>query len=217
MAKVSIYMVYKNYPKRWLTCAINGALAQTCTDYEIVLVDYGSDIDHLDNVLYYLEDKRIRLYRLIGENSFISAVQFAVSKCQGEYILRADCDDILFPHALERMSNVLEATGRDGVIPGNIDIDKDNKPGKINGPGKRMLPSQSLIKKNKYDYVRFGADQKYRDGTSMMTTFNKYGFNIATIQEPLFYYRVHDKSITHGKYSTEEIKKVDKKIIEGGL
>ena len=69
-----------------------------------------------------------------------------------------------------------------------------------------------VIEKKKYKYVRFLDGQKFRDGTSLMKRFRELDFLVGYLEKPLFNYRIHDKSITHGKYSPEEIESLDEVI-----
>ncbi len=75
-----------------LKATIDSILAQTYTDFELVLVDDGST-DRTQELLAEYSDERIRSY-VLEENSFYcAAANFGLTKAKGEYIAFATSDD----------------------------------------------------------------------------------------------------------------------------
>jgi glycosyltransferase involved in cell wall biosynthesis len=72
--------------------AINSVINQTYLNWELIIVDDGS-IDNTNNVIkHYLEDERIKYYKI--KNSGASATRnYGIKKSQGKYVSFLDSDD----------------------------------------------------------------------------------------------------------------------------
>jgi spore coat polysaccharide biosynthesis protein SpsF len=207
--KVTVYTAHKNYTE-WLDYAVKSVLMQSFTDFEYIIVDYGSNLQNLETVMKYTEDDNIRLYRKKG--TFIDAIKYAISKAKGKYVIRVDADDILRVDALDCLVSAIE-NGHNyaAVIPEHVVIDKDNRI-----VDTRTIPdimSCALIEKKRYNYVNFTEGQSFRDGMSLFKGFLKYDFQIGKLHKSMFNYRVHDKSLTHSKDSLKRIQEEEKKIV----
>jgi hypothetical protein len=92
---------------RFIGAALDSVLAQTTRDWEMVVVDDGSQ-DGTAAVVSSRRDPRIRLIR--QENAGVSAARNrAIAAARGEAILFLDADDWLAPDALARLSAALHA------------------------------------------------------------------------------------------------------------
>jgi glycosyltransferase involved in cell wall biosynthesis len=88
--------------------AIRSVLAQTCQDFEIVVVDDGSK-DHPEHVIAAIGDPRIRFFR--QENAGGGAARnHAIDKALGRFIAPLDSDDVFLPHHLAAMKDLLDGT-----------------------------------------------------------------------------------------------------------
>src|SRR5262249_47743905 len=88
--------------------AIASVQAQTCQDFEIVVVDDGSRDDPAATVAA-IGDPRIRLFR--QENAGGGAARNrAMDEAWGRFIAPLDSDDIFLPHHLATMKALLEGT-----------------------------------------------------------------------------------------------------------
>ena len=88
--------------------AIESVLAQTCQDFEIVIVDDGSK-DDPQSVAESFNDPRIRFIRQENEGGGI-ARNTAIDAAIGRYIAPLDSDDIFLPHHLAAMKALLDGT-----------------------------------------------------------------------------------------------------------
>lgn len=90
-----------------LKATIDSILAQTYTDFELILVDDGST-DRTQELLAEYSDERIRSY-ILEENSFYcAAANFGLTKAKGEYIAFATSDDVWNLRKLERQLDYME-------------------------------------------------------------------------------------------------------------
>src|SRR5271170_7421935 len=92
-----------------LPAAIGSVLAQSCQDFEIVVVDDGSR-DNPQNALKQFSDPRIRFIRQENRGGG-AARNAAIDAARGRFIAPLDSDDIFLPHHLERMKTLLDGTG----------------------------------------------------------------------------------------------------------
>ena len=94
--------------------AIESVLSQTYRNLEIVVVDVGST-DNTPNLLRSFGNK-IRHYRYHNRNH-LAAMNFAVEKAHGEYLLLLD-DDKLFPHTAEKAIAVVRDNPEISIVTG---------------------------------------------------------------------------------------------------
>lgn len=120
-----IIPLYNKAP--YVARAIDSVLAQTFTDFELVIVDDGSKDDS-----YTLADKAIEgheqchLYR--QQNTGVSVARNnAVALSQGEYLCFLDADDWWAPSFLEEMFKLINALPDAGIYGTNYTIVNETK------------------------------------------------------------------------------------------
>jgi glycosyltransferase involved in cell wall biosynthesis len=91
-----------------LRAAIASVRAQTCQDFEIVVVDDGSK-DDPRSVAESFGDSRIRFFRQDNQGGG-AARNTALDKAQGRFIAPLDSDDIFLPEHLARMKALLDGS-----------------------------------------------------------------------------------------------------------
>jgi len=97
--KVSVIIPSYNYA-RFLGKAIASLQAQSCTDWEAIVVDDGST-DDTERVVTVLMDKDSRIVYFHQPNSGLSAARNAgIRRARGEYIIFLDSDDLLTANKL---------------------------------------------------------------------------------------------------------------------
>lgn len=99
--------------EKYLGRCLDSILAQTYTDYEVVLVDDGStDQSGALCDAYAAEHDCIRVIH--QENAGLAQVRnVSVAAARGEYITFVDSDDAIEPQLLETLMNDLQETGAD--------------------------------------------------------------------------------------------------------
>ncbi len=91
----------------FIQSSIDSVLSQTRDDYEIVVVDDGSN-DHTAEIIKSIDDFRIRY--IYQENKGVSAARnTGIRNAKGEYICFLDADDLWKPHHLEVIYEMIEA------------------------------------------------------------------------------------------------------------
>ena len=84
---------------------VDSVLAQTFTDFELLIVDDGST-DRSGDIVRSYSDPRIRL--ICRPHDFITSLNTLLSEARGHYIARMDADDIMMPDRLQIQYNYLE-------------------------------------------------------------------------------------------------------------
>jgi len=108
---ISILIPFKNTAKFLPEC-IQSIINQTYTNWELLIVDDGSDNESYNIVEAFANnDSRIQLFKNNG-NGIIDALRLAFSKSQGEFITRMDSDDIMIINKLEVLSTNLLKNGK---------------------------------------------------------------------------------------------------------
>lgn len=111
--KVSVIIVTYNYAK-FLPAAIESVLAQSFTDYELIVVDNGSN-DNTPEVIerYAGKIKHCRLEKNAGR---AGGKNVGIKMTRGKYIQFLDADDTLLPEKLEKQVRFLEENQEIGIV-----------------------------------------------------------------------------------------------------
>lgn len=106
--RVSILMPVRN-EARYLTAALDSLLRQTLTDWELVVMDDGSE-DTTPAILAAaaLRDPRVRAQRCEG-SGLVAALNEGLAACRAPLIARMDGDDVAHPRRLELQADLLDA------------------------------------------------------------------------------------------------------------
>jgi len=99
---VSVYIVTYNM-ERFIRQAIDSALAQTCQNLELLVVDDGST-DGTKQIVESYSDDRIR-YIYKPHKNFASGMNMAISEAKGEYLIGVDSDDFIATDYIEKLLN----------------------------------------------------------------------------------------------------------------
>lgn len=118
--------------------AVASVLAQTYTDYEVLIIDDGST-DNTEQVLTPYEG-RIRLHRQENQGR-AAARNTAIQLASGEYIAFLDSDDLWLPDKLAREVEVLDASTA-GMVHGHVEMI---------GDGGEPLPKETSAHRAAFD------------------------------------------------------------------
>ncbi len=147
---VPVYKVEKYLPE-----CIESVLAQTFTDFELILVDDGSP-DNSGAICdaYVARDPRIRVFH--KENGGVtSARRLGVERSRGEWISFVDSDDKLFPNALRDLTTAAETHPDADLAEAAMSREERANQSSSNGPG-----SQSVLCATGLEYAVAVASHK---------------------------------------------------------
>ena len=109
MPQISVIVpVYK--VEEYLPRCIDSILAQTFTDFELILVDDGSP-DNCGEICEKYAEKDSRVQVIHQENKGVSVARnLGIEKAQGKYTAFVDSDDSIHPQMYELLSSALDHT-----------------------------------------------------------------------------------------------------------
>lgn len=113
MPKVSVIIPAYN-AMNYLPETVDSALAQSFTDFEIIIINDGST-DNLELWYSHLADSRVKLISQSNQGKSV-AVNNGISQSQGEYIAFLDADDLWEVTKLEKQVNCLDTRPDVGLI-----------------------------------------------------------------------------------------------------
>lgn len=203
MPKISVVIPCYNQGA-FLTEAINSVLAQTYSDFEIVVVDDGSTDLETITIIDRIDNPLIKVLRT-ANGGLATARNRGIEVSVGDIILPLDADDLIAPTYLEKGVAVFAGGSGAGVIYSLAD-----KFGAVNGLWRLPEYSSSLILKenmvfcsamfsrNLWERVGgYNANMKHGwEDWDLWLSFCELGIRFIKIPEILFHYRVSEKSMT---------------------
>jgi hypothetical protein len=104
----------------YLDAAIESILAQSCEDFEFVILDDGSDDGSVESLRGWAQrDRRIRLVEGAEGKGPVGSSNFVVSIARAPIVARMDADDIATPDRLQCQLELL-ARYPDAVLVGSV-------------------------------------------------------------------------------------------------
>ncbi|MEK8181048.1 glycosyltransferase family A protein [Flavobacterium buctense] len=149
MAYFSIIIPVYNKEK-FVFKTLKSILAQTYSDYEIIIVNDGST-DNSETIIQSFKDHRIQYFSKENEGVAV-ARNYGLAKARGEYICFLDADDFWYPIFLETLYSYCKKLPEQKVLACAIEIETIHK----------TFPAQySIEQKSDYEIVNFfDASQK---------------------------------------------------------
>jgi glycosyltransferase involved in cell wall biosynthesis len=117
---VSVIIVFYNTPARFICEAIESVLGQTYRQWELFLVDDGSEPESTHAAQHYVEQYSDKVHYLDHpghQNLGASAArQLGIDNARGKYLAFLDADDIWLPEKLEKQVSLLEEHPEAGMV-----------------------------------------------------------------------------------------------------
>jgi len=224
MPKISVIVpVYKVEP--YIHRCIDSILAQTFTDFELILVDDGSP-DNCGKICDEYAAKDGRIHVIHQDNGGLSAarntgIDWAFENSDSEWITFIDSDDWVHTEYLERMLNAtaqyqvpvscccfqrveanfspLNPDNSNALLRDTVDIYCSKT-----GNGIDAYPCRFLFQKKLFDNIRFPCGKVYED---IFTTY-KLIFqtpNIAELEQGLYFYFYRQNSLSHASWDPRKL------------
>lgn len=119
---VSVLMAAYN-GERHIEEAVRSVIGQTYDDWELIVVDDGSQ-DATREIASSFDDRRIIVHALPGNGGLAAALNYGLGQCRAPLVARFDADDRCHPRRLEKQVLRMNADARLGVLgTGAIVID----------------------------------------------------------------------------------------------
>jgi len=213
MIRVSVITtVYNGEP--YFDRAIPSILSQTFKDFEWIIVDDGSQ-DRTPELLHELalKDDRIKVFQP-GRLGRAQALNYAVERARGEYIVQQDFDDISYPQRIEKQVAFLDKHSEIGVVGSYyIVVDEIRKEKYIRKPpckhneiiramAKYIPFAHTLVTFRKKAWEEAGRYPLVDDieDLRIWIRITKAGWKLANIPEILGEHFVHSQSFWHRNF-----------------
>lgn len=215
MCDVSVLMPVYNAEK-YLAEAIDSIIAQSYTNWELILINDGST-DSSEAIILSYADRRIKYHKNEQNIGLIDTLNKGIDLCKGKYIARMDADDIAMPDRLKNQvalmnhNTELVLCGTNALV-----IDNDgNKTGEIINTDSNTLLQISLlftnpfihpsvlIRKEALDNLRYNKQAIHIEDYELWTKIAGKG-KLANISQPLLKYRWHDTNVSVKHADTQE-------------
>ncbi len=205
---ITVYVVSHNYGK-YLTEAVESVFAQTRTDWELIIIDDGSQDDSgpLAESLREREPGRTRVIVHSTPWGLQKSANEAIRLAHGKYIIRLDADDYLDENALLALAHHLDTHDKTALVyPSYVYVDEEGN--QLGVEHRWRLGLDTVV----FDQPAHGACTMVRkrvlkaiggydeannrqDGYELwLKVINRY--EVAQLTTPLFYYRQHASSLS---------------------
>ena len=203
MEKISVIMPCYNDGK-YIMEAIDSIEKQTYQNWELIIVDDGSDDEETKRIINEIQNPKIKVFHTEHLRP-AGARNYGIQKAEGTYILPVDSDDRIHEEYMEKAVKMIESNPRIGVVYCKAELFGE-KSGFWNLPDysfKHMLLDNIVFVTAlfyKSDWEKVGGFN-----TSMAQGMEDYDFwlsilglerEICQIPEVLFYYRIKPVSRT---------------------
>lgn len=157
---VSIGMPVYN-GERFIREALDSLLAQTFTDFELIISDNAST-DATESICrsYAEQDSRIRYIRQRENLGALPNFQFVLNEACGKYFMWAAYDDKWDRDWIESLKNVLEATGVGAAFGRLMHIDEVSQPLHHPANGRVFEFMGSLLRRRIHYFIEFERNGK---------------------------------------------------------
>lgn len=215
MSQITVIVpVYKTEP--YLRRCVDSILAQSFSDFELILVDDGSP-DNCGAICDEYSHKDARIHVIHQVNSGLSAarntgIEWAFSHSDSEWLFFVDSDDWIHLRTLEALICAANVTGLQVVIGGYIRTDdtmaqiSDEQVFKPeiwntddffwNHNVNAVVAWGKLYKKNCFRLIRYPIGKLHEDEAVTYKILFQYA-KIAVIAAPLYYYYINTNGIMH--------------------
>lgn len=192
ISMISVIMLTYNR-ENLVARAIESILAQTCEDFEYIIVDNGSE-DNSGNIAesYAAKDSRIQVIHT-GKGNIGSGRNVGLAAATGDFVTFIDDDDFAYPDMLRFLKELAAESNADVALCGSDKSVGDKiMPNCVFGEKLLMTPAEAvteLLKRKKYnaatptklwrrsifDKVKFPEKGKYDDISVIYKLFAKAG------------------------------------------
>lgn len=195
--------------EKFIVEAINSIFDNSHQNFEIVLIDDGST-DSTVHLINKYKDDRIQLFKK-SNSGLVETLNYGISKCKNEIIMRMDADDWIHPSKIELQLNAflkrnVVMMGTEAKIFTENDTTTSNiylpehhkdiihsminlKPGMIHGT---IMFYKDAIEKVKM----YSTKLKHAEDYDLFYRLAKIG-ELSNLKEQLYYIRKHEQNVSH--------------------
>lgn len=219
-----IVPVYK--VEKYLNECIDSILAQTFTDFEVILVDDGSP-DNCPALCDAAAEKDSRVRVIHKANGGVSTARNAgLAAARGNWVGFVDSDDVIDKTYLEKLYCAAKQSGAEIAACNMLFMQEDGIPCRYQEQPlcteilsqdeaihrMRLTPliqaATRLHRRDILEGVVFPVGKNYEDAFTTPEIFER-ATAVACVEEKLYHYRVQSASIMHGKANLKNLDEID--------
>lgn len=218
MPEISVLMPVYNTKEEFLREAVESILNQTFADFELIIVDDGSEND-IETIVKSYNDDRIRFYKNEKNLGVARTRNRLMDLAEGKYAAFQDSDDIAFPERLEKQAKFLNEHSEISAVGSLLECFPHKKifpmpenpkviellSGIVISQPTAMLRLEDFRKYKLYYNPDLRTAEDYEFFSRAMTNLRFYN-----IQEPLIKYRMSQNSLYHR--TNRQAYKIEKEI-----
>lgn len=206
--EISVILPFFNTPHLMLRKAINHLLEQSFDNFELILIDDGSENDYSYLIEEYHKDGRVK-YIKQPNNGVSSARNRGIELSNGKYIVFHDADDFVENNYLYSLHNEIKnsdlvicgiAAQWYPVVDSYIDIREFlSTPSTYNHVQYTNFSVNKIFKKNilTENSIKFDTNIKLGEDALFIAEYLKHCKLIRTIPQQLYHYIPHNSSATN--------------------
>jgi glycosyltransferase involved in cell wall biosynthesis len=215
MPKVSVILAAYN-AQRYLASAVDSVLNQTFSDFELILIDDGSNKDNTPQIVADYARKDPRVVAISRANKGLTpTLNEGIARAKGEYLARMDADDLCMPTRFEKQVAYLDAHPECVCLGSRVVlIDPYSSPiketdhkltheqidaGLLKGVGWSIVHPAAMMRADAVRNVGGYREQfKTSQDLDLFLRLSEVG-RLANLAEPLVQYRQHFESVANTK------------------
>ena len=202
--------------EKFLAAAVDSLLAQTFTDFELLVIDDGST-DRTPEILRAYNDPRLRVLRL-DHAGIVVALNHGLTQAKADWIARLDADDLSEPRRLDIQWQALNRNpqavlchsavtffGDGGVTPGAARLPRSRSFMALRLCYQCPIVHSTVLFKKELALAAGGyfLDERHAEDFSLWGRLLEQGEFVA-LPEKLVRFRVHDQSVSRQNLAAQQ-------------
>lgn len=205
--------------ERYIEEAIQSVLSQTCSDWELIVIDDCSS-DNTEQIVknYTKKNPKIHYYRNEINLGAAETRNFGVSVAAGEWIAYLDSDDCWHPEKLQRQLETAEKKQAELLFTGSAFFDGESRPLNSYLPAPEKVSYRELLKQNVIScssvllrkelaeaYPMKFASRLHEDFAVWLQILRDKKIYAYGVNQPLLIYRIHSNSKSGNKWKAAKM------------
>ncbi|MCQ2966114.1 MAG: glycosyltransferase [Alphaproteobacteria bacterium] len=219
--KISVVLPVYNVPEEWLRQSIESILNQTFSDFELIIINDGSNGNE-DIVIQSYTDPRIR-YEKQANQGLAKTLNKGLTLARGEFIARMDDDDISLPDRFEKQIDFFYKHPEISILGSSFEIFPEKKiiqhpnfPTYFDFLKNCVIAHPSVMfRKNDLEKYNLQYNPEFKcEDYELWSRAIRY-LNFANLQDVLLRYRWHGKNLSTPSESFElSVKRVKQNMLD---
>lgn len=218
--EVSIILTTYNRPDA-LSRSIDSILSQSFNNFELIIIDDGSEKDTKDVILKFKDD-RIKYYRFKNFGRPAKPRNEGIKRARGKYVAFCDDDDIWMENKIQYQINLIKEKKVDGIFTNAINVDYPHEYGKLSNNKSGYISLKKLLSKNHFilstsfihkiifDSIKFNEDEVFKGSEDFILWANCLSMNkiFYYSSKPTIKYQIQNQSSIRSSINLKNMHKI---------